>query len=112
MGFSKGCAAFTLKKPPPLVPSSLIAICDATGPVAMNCFPPSSVVAVTPASKFWTIPCQSMINAPMMLKGSNTYSVMRTRSDQKLPMDEDSLRAMPRTTAAHTAMPTAAETKF
>ena len=82
------------------------------GPVAMNCFPPSSVVAVTPASKFWTIPCQSMISAPMMLKGSNTYSVMRTRSDQKLPMDEDSLRAMPRTTAAHTAMPTAAETKF
>ena len=53
-----------------------------------------------------------MISAPMMLKGSNTYRVMRTRSDQKLPMDEDSLRAMPRTTAAHTAMPTAAETKF
>ncbi len=32
-GFSKGCAEFALKKPPPLVPSSLMASCDATGPM-------------------------------------------------------------------------------
>ena len=32
VGFSNGCAALALKKPPPLVPSILIAICEATGP--------------------------------------------------------------------------------
>ena len=43
VGFSNGCAELALKKPPPLVPSSLIASCDATGPCAMICFAPSSV---------------------------------------------------------------------
>ena len=32
LGFSNGIAELTLKKPPPLVPSSLIASCEATGP--------------------------------------------------------------------------------
>ena len=32
VGFSKGCAALALKKPPPLVPSILMASCEATGP--------------------------------------------------------------------------------
>jgi hypothetical protein len=32
VGFSKGWAALALKKPPPLVPSNLMAICEATGP--------------------------------------------------------------------------------
>ena len=32
VGFSNGCAALALKKPPPLVPSILIATCEATGP--------------------------------------------------------------------------------
>ena len=32
VGFSNGMAELTLKKPPPLVPSCLIAICEATGP--------------------------------------------------------------------------------
>jgi len=32
VGFSNGCALFALKKPPPLVPNSLIISCDATGP--------------------------------------------------------------------------------
>jgi len=31
-GFSNGCALFALKKPPPLVPSSLIDSCEATAP--------------------------------------------------------------------------------
>ena len=31
-GFSNGIDELTLKKPPPLVPSSLIASCEATGP--------------------------------------------------------------------------------
>ncbi len=38
MGFSNGCAELALKKPPPLVPSCLIASCDATGPRAMDLF--------------------------------------------------------------------------
>ena len=35
-GFSNGCAALALKKPPPLVPSILIATWEATGPMAMS----------------------------------------------------------------------------
>ena len=34
VGFSNGIAQLTLKKPPPLVPSCLIAICEAAGPSA------------------------------------------------------------------------------
>ena len=33
VGFSNGWAELTLKKPPPLVPSILIASCEATGPI-------------------------------------------------------------------------------
>ena len=36
VGFSYGCAELALKKPPPLVPSILIAICEATGPIAQR----------------------------------------------------------------------------
>ena len=46
VGFSNGCAELALKKPPPLVPSILMASCDATGPCAIVCFAPSSVVTV------------------------------------------------------------------
>ena len=44
VGFSNGWALLALKKPPPLVPSSLIASCEATGPSASICLAPSSVV--------------------------------------------------------------------
>jgi hypothetical protein len=37
VGFSNGCALLALKKPPPLVPSILIASCEATGPCAIVC---------------------------------------------------------------------------
>ncbi len=37
VAFSKGCAELALKKPPPLVPSSLIASWEATGPMARVC---------------------------------------------------------------------------
>ena len=47
VGFSNGCAALALKKPPPFVPSCLIADWLATGPIARTCFAPSSVVTVT-----------------------------------------------------------------
>ena len=42
VGFSNGWALLALKKPPPLVPSILMASCEATGPSAMTCFAPSS----------------------------------------------------------------------
>jgi hypothetical protein len=44
LGLSNGWALLALKKPPPFVPSSLITSWDATGPSAMTCFAPSSVV--------------------------------------------------------------------
>ena len=44
-GFSNGWAELALKKPPPLVPSILMASCEATGPWAIICLAPSSVVA-------------------------------------------------------------------
>ena len=44
VGFSNGWAELALKNPPPLVPSCLMASCDATGPCAMICFAPSTVV--------------------------------------------------------------------
>ena len=42
-GFSSGWAAFAFMKPPPFVPSCLMASCEATGPIAITCVPPSSV---------------------------------------------------------------------
>ncbi len=47
LGFSNGCAEFTLKKPPPFEPSSLIASWEATGPMGMVWLVPSIVWAVT-----------------------------------------------------------------
>ena len=35
VGFSYGCDALAFMKPPPLVPSILIATCEAMGPCAM-----------------------------------------------------------------------------
>jgi hypothetical protein len=37
VGFSYGWAELALKKPPPLVPSILMASCEATGPMARVC---------------------------------------------------------------------------
>ena len=37
VGFSNGCAELALKKPPPLVPSCLMAIWLAAGPTAIVC---------------------------------------------------------------------------
>ncbi len=44
VGFSNGCEEFALKNPPPLVPNSLMASCEATGPCAIVCTPPERVV--------------------------------------------------------------------
>ena len=45
-GFSNGCAALALNQPPPLLPRSLMASCDATGPPGMVWWAPASVVIV------------------------------------------------------------------
>ena len=37
LGFSKGWAELALNGPPPLVPSSLMASCEATGPMGSVC---------------------------------------------------------------------------
>ena len=50
VGFSNGCAELALKKPPPLVPSILIASCEATGPIAMDC-----VAALTSSITGWPL---------------------------------------------------------
>ena len=47
VGFSNGIALLTLKKPPPFVPSCLMAICEAAGPSASVWSAPWRVVAVT-----------------------------------------------------------------
>ena len=54
VGFSNGCAELALKKPPPLVPSSLMASWLATGPPVMVCCPPTRVLTTWSCrSKFW-----------------------------------------------------------
>ena len=53
VGFSNGCAELALKKPPPLVPSILIASCDATGPMASVCVGAvTSSITGSPLSSF------------------------------------------------------------
>ena len=56
-GFSNGVAEFTLKKPPPLVPSSLMISCEATGPQS-----PSDC----------TTPWEASTSAPTIEIGSST----------------------------------------
>ena len=62
VGFSNGCAEFALKKPPPLVPSILIASWLATGPSASVCLRPSSVVTSTVAA--------SVCGTPLAIRNS------------------------------------------
>ena len=82
VGFSKGWEEFALKKPPPLLPSSLIHSCEATGPMAMVCWAPWSVVMVRDGSHVWGTPCQTSTSAPMIEIGSRMYRIPRVRSTQ------------------------------
>jgi hypothetical protein len=60
VGFSNGNAELTLKKPPPLVPSCLIATCDAAGPTAS----PGVVPSVC------TTPCETSTSATTIDSGT------------------------------------------
>src|SRR5690349_25149256 len=66
VGFSNGCAELTLKKPPPLVPSCLIAIWDAAGPTAIVCS-----VIVTGLVFWW--PCASRTGFPFASVTGSSY---------------------------------------
>ena len=111
-GFSNGCAEFALKKPPPLVPSSLIASCDATRPPGIDCAAPVTPVTSVGAARFWMTPPRTRTTAATAAIGRRTRTTTRVRSTQKLPMYRLSCRAMARMRAATTAIPTAAEAKF
>ncbi len=101
-----------MKKPPPFVPSSLIASCEATGPSGTVCVAPSSVVTFAEAEKLWTTPCDIRTTAARREIGRRTKSVARVRSTWKWPRVFASARAIPRITATATAIPVAAERKF
>src|SRR5438270_1774293 len=94
VGFSNGWAPLTLKKPPPLVPSCLMATCDAAGPIGKVClvtgFLSPSTVGCNKATcsydrKFWITPCETSTTARIKDKGRRMYNVERVRSTQKLP---------------------------
>ena len=127
VGFSNGCALFALKKPPPLVPSILIASCEATGPCAIVCVVTTVVVAChRPGDDCLRLHQLRCVVRPEVLHhalrdqhqrkhdeiGSSTHSVPRVRSTQKLPSVFISRRAMPRMNAIASAMPTAADQKL
>ena len=70
-GFSKGWAALALKKPPPFVPSILMATCEATGPTAMVCWAPSSVVASMEPPSVCGMPSETKTSVMTMQIGSS-----------------------------------------
>ncbi len=72
LGFSNGWAELTLNRPPPLVPSCLMASWLATGNKEIVCLAPSMVVAEALASRVWGSPRATKTRAMTMEKGSRT----------------------------------------
>ena len=72
VGFSNGCAAFMLKKPPPLVPMCLIDSKLATAPTINCCCAPSSVVTRAWEAKVCGMPCHTYTSAMPTHSGSIT----------------------------------------
>ena len=112
LGFSNGWAELALKKPPPLVPSSLMASWEATGPPCTTWWAPVMVVMLVGSVRFWMTPPTSSTTAATTASGSRMRTIPRIRSTQKLPSRSVVWRAMPRIRASATASPTAAETKL
>ena len=112
LGFSNGWDEFALKNPPPLVPSSLMASWEATGPPWRTWWPPAIVAIVCGSARFWMTPPAMRTTARTAAMGSSTRTVPRVRSTQKLPSRSLPVRARPRTRATATARPVAAERKF
>src|SRR3990172_2529543 len=84
VGFSKGCALLTLKKPPPLVPSCLMAICEAAGPSGSTCSLTSAeackIFTILYSLKVCTTPCETSASARTKDKGKRMYKVERVKS--------------------------------
>ncbi len=79
VGFSNGCAEFALKKPPPLVPNCLIAICEAAGPIGKVCMVTfDSCVTSLPAASLTGLPAASFTVSVMLVTcatGTSTYDL-------------------------------------
>src|SRR6476661_6434797 len=72
VAFSNGCAEFTLKNPPPFVPSCLMAIWLATGPRAIVCANPWIPVTDADALRVCTMPWLIRMIATSAAIGSRT----------------------------------------
>ena len=72
LGFSNGWAELAFMKPPPLVPSSLIASWLAIGPIEIVCLTPSSVVASTEPCSVCGTPSATIAIATTIDSGSST----------------------------------------
>ena len=70
VAFSNGIDELTLKKPPPLVPSCLIATCEATGPSARVWLAPSRVVTLTAWPSVCRTPWETRIRVTTKASGS------------------------------------------
>ena len=70
--FSNGIELLTLKKPPPFVPSILIASCEATGPRASVWSLPVRVVKLAYGPSVWMIPWDTRNSAIRKESGSST----------------------------------------
>ena len=113
VGFSNGWAELALKKPPPLLPSSLIASCEATGP--------SGIVWTAPW-RVWTVDRARRRSGSR--PGRRGRARRRPRSaagcrgccgsgrPRSCRWSATDLRTRPRVRAMATAMPVAAEMKL
>ena len=83
---SNGWAEFTLKNPPPLVPSCLMAIWLATGPPGICWVEPATVWAVVKPWVFWMTPHASSTIATTNDERQQDAQRRAHRSTQKLPI--------------------------
>ncbi len=115
-GFSNGWAELALYGPPPFVPSSLIASCEANGPPGMCCsvtsFVESIVVAIRSPLRLWIAPWEMRTTVNTSASGSRMRTTVLVMSTQKLPIVRDRVLVMPRMRPTTIAMPAAADTKF
>ena len=113
VGLSNGAAELALKKPPPLVPSCLIAICEATGPRAMSWVAPWTVCATAWPEK---VSRHALGDQHDRADDRQRQQDVTPATGRGRPRSSPACAGLrcekPRMTAASTAMPTAAETKF
>src|SRR5580698_4684541 len=79
-GFSKGCASFALKNPPPFEPNSFIGKKAATGPVAIVLLSPCIVVIWSGPLKVMGTPTHVKRIAVITLSGNKIRVIERRKS--------------------------------